>query len=177
MTKIKYLDSISVKQDQINNLLRIFLNHLYLHFSSADIPFELSFDPEFKIHHIQIREENVYIYIENLVEKLASKIKEEELDTFQVIFQLFLTDSSIKKSLIKNIFYFKTPKKEVLQEFLLHVTINEYDNDQHVQNTKKNNRFIIKSKLAKLLLYIENDKNLSELKHRITPNVYIKGKF
>ena len=175
MPKLKYLDSISVSLSQINNLFRIFLNHLYLLSRSDSIPYEVAFDPEFQIHHTQIREENLYIQIEKQIEQLSSIILSKKFETFQIIFQLYQKDPSLKQSIISNIFKLGSPKKQVIQEFLLHVTVTS-----HGKNSTRglgNTRISLKRKLGILLKYIENNRGLFNKIKNVSALAYIKTNF
>ena len=175
MPKVKYLDSISIGLPQINNLLRIFLNHLYLLSRSKAIPYEIAFDPEFQMHHTQIREENLYIQIEKQIEQLSSHISSKKYETFQIIFQLFQKDPSLKQSIISGIFKFGSPKKQVIQEFLLHVTVTSQTKTS--AKTLGHKRTSLRRKLAMLLKYIENNRELFNKIQNVSALAYIKSNF
>lgn len=172
MPKVKYLDSISVGLSQIDNLFRIFLNHLHVLSRSNHTPYKLAFDPAFHIYHMQISEENLYIQIEKQIEQLSSEIQSKKFENFQIIFQLFKEDSSLKQSYITNLF---KPKKQVIQEFLLHVTITP--------QTKLTSRSLgsaclsLKRKLETLLNYTQKNRETLNKIPNLSARAYIKSHF
>ena len=175
MPKLKYLDSITVEPSQINNLFRIFLNQLYVLSRSTPIPYEIAFDPEFHILHLQIREENLYIQIEKQIEQLSSHIQSKKFETFQIIFQLYKKDPSLKQSYISNFFKIGSPKKQVIQEFLLHVTVTSQNKNSLYSNY--DTKTALKRKLAMLLKYIENNRDLFNKIENVSALAYIKNNY
>lgn len=129
MSSLKYLDSITVDPSQVDNLFRILLNHMYVLSRRSAVAYKLAFDPEFQLLHSQITEENLFLQIEQQVGDLGRHIQSKRPEAFQVVFQLFRVDPSMKQSYISNLFKFKGSKKQVLQEFFLHVSVNAEPRD------------------------------------------------
>jgi hypothetical protein len=97
------------------------------------------------------------------------------LETFQVIFQLHRKDPSLKQSYISNLFKFKSSKTQVIQEFFLHVTLNEA-----VKNSAKKRGSIkteLTRKLALLLKHINKNRDLFTKLDDVIAHAYFVNNF